>query len=184
MNVLDAINTRASAVKLDLPAPSREQMEKILVAGCHAPDHGKLAPWRFIVLEGEKRNILGKAMIDAMKAANPAATDADLERERAKVDRAPTIVVVAARTVDKGDKIPQIEQVVAVGAATQNVFLAANALGFGAMWKTGGPAYDPMVKRALGLEAQDQIIGFVYLGTATMPGQVKSPNMEGRIQFL
>lgn len=184
MDVLDAINSRASAVRLDKPAPSREQMTKILEAGARAPDHGKLAPWRFIVLENESRNILGKAMMESMKASMPGVSDADLERERAKVDRAPVIVVVAAKTVDKGDKIPQIEQVLAAGAATQNVFLAANALGFGAMWKTGGAAYDPIVKRAVGLEAEDHIVGFVYVGSVVTPGQPKKPNMEGRIQFL
>lgn len=184
MDVLEAISSRASAVRLDKPAPSREQMTRILEAGARAPDHGKLAPWRFIVLENESRNILGKAMVDSMKARMPAATEADLERERAKVERAPVIVAVAAKTVDRGDKIPQIEQVLAAGAAAQNVFLAANALGFGAMWKTGGAAYDSLVKRALGLEPEDHIVAFLYIGTPVTPGQPKKPNMEGRIKFL
>lgn len=184
MDVLEAINSRASAVRLDKPAPSREQMTRILEAGARAPDHGKLAPWRFIVLENETRNILGKAMVEAMKAKVPGAPEGDLERERAKVDRAPVIVAVAAKTIDKGNKIPRIEQVLAAGAASQNIFLAANALGFGAMWKTGEAAYDPLVKRALGLEEEDHIVAFLYIGTVVTPGQPKKPNMEGRIQFL
>ena len=184
MDVLEAIHSRASAVRLDKPAPSREQMTRILEAGTRAPDHGKLAPWRFIVLENESRSILGKAMIEAMREKMPGATENDLERERAKVDRAPVIVAVAAKTIDKGVKIPQIEQVLAAGAASQNIFLAANALGFGAMWKTGDAAYNPLVKRALGLEPQDHIVAFLYIGTVVTPGQPKKPNMEGRIQFL
>jgi nitroreductase len=184
MNLLEAINTRASAIRLDKPAPSREQMNKILEAAAHAPDHGKLAPWRFIVLENDSRNILGKAMVDSMKAKMPTASDQDLVRERAKVDRAPVIVTVAAKTVDKGDSIPQIEQVLAAGAAAQNIFLAAHALGFGAMWKTGTPAYDTTVKTALGLAPEDHIIGFLYIGSVVKAGQVRTPNMEGRIQYL
>ena len=87
-----------------------------------------------------------------------------LSRERAKALRAPLIIVVAART--QVCKIPQIEQVLAVAAAAQNIMLAAHALGFGAMWKTGDPAYDDSVKSALGLETTDSIVGFLYLGTA------------------
>ena len=78
--------------------------------------------------------------------------------------RAPTIVVAAAH-VQKGHKIMESEQVAAAAAATQNIMLAAHALGYGAMWKTGEPAYDPGVKTALGLDADDEIMGFLYLGT-------------------
>lgn len=184
MDVLEALNTRASAVRLDKPAPTREQMARILEAGTHAPDHGKLAPWRFIVLENEARDILANAMIESIKAKMPQAPEAEIERERAKVYRAPVVVTVAAKTVDKGDKIPEIEQVLSAGAAAQNIFLAAHALGFGVMWKTGSAAYDPIVKRALGLEPQDHIVAFLYIGTPVTPGQPKKPNTEGRIRYL
>jgi nitroreductase len=87
-----------------------------------------------------------------------------LNRERSKPLRAPVIVVVVAR-VRPHDKIPEVEQLLSAGAAAQNIMLAAHALGYGAMWKTGAPAYDAKVKQALGLEAADSIAGFIYLGT-------------------
>ena len=87
-----------------------------------------------------------------------------LARERGKALRAPLIVVVVAR-IQSGSKIPEVEQIVSAGAAAQNIMLAAHALGYGAMWKTGEPAYDLRVKEALGLQASDAIVGFLYLGT-------------------
>jgi nitroreductase len=184
MNILDAINSRASAIKLGDPAPSRVQLTTILEAGARAPDHGKLGPWRFIVLEKEARSILGEAMVAALKDRVHDVTDAQMDMERAKVNRAPTIVVVAAKTVDKGDKVPQIEQVFAVAAAAQNVFLAAHELGFGVMWRTGHAAYDLGVKQALSLNPQDQIVGFLYIGSTLTSGNVRRPNIEGRITWL
>ncbi len=87
-----------------------------------------------------------------------------LQRERDKAMRAPVIVVVAA-TVQRGHKIPEVEQLVSAAAAAENIMLAANAQGFGAMWKTGAPAYDATVKQALGLDADNDIVGFLYVGT-------------------
>jgi nitroreductase len=97
-----------------------------------------------------------------------------LQRERSKALRAPLIVIVAAR-VASGVKIPAIEQVLSAGAAAQAMMLAAVALGFNAMWKTGTAAYDDLVKQSLGLEAADAIVGFLYLGTEVAPAQSLAP---------
>ena len=98
-----------------------------------------------------------------------------LQRERDKAMRAPVIVVVAAH-VQKGHKIPAVEQFASAAAAAQTVMLAADAQGFGAMWKTGAPAYDAWVKQALGLAAEDEIVGFIYLGKQVGGGiQVPRP---------
>ena len=100
-----------------------------------------------------------------------------LERERAKPLRAPLIIAVCC-IVDAGARIPVIEQMLSAGAAAQNIMVAANALGYGSAWKTGEPAYDENVKRALGLEAKDAIVGFIYLGTRaqmTPPAQTVDP---------
>ena len=86
---------------------------------------------------------------------------------------------MAAR-LDQSGRIPEIEQVLAAGAATQNMFLAANALGFGAMWKTGEAAYDDDVKAALGLEASDRIVAFLYLGTTML----EAPRREVAVEPL
>ena len=182
LDLLTAINTRASALKLDAPGPSREHLQQIIAAGARAPDHGRLRPWRFVVVEAAARERLGDAMAAMLRAKRPDATAAQVDAERAKVMRAPTIVVVAAH-ITKG-KIPEIEQVVAVGAAVQNMFLAANALGYGAMWKTGGGAYDASVKLSLGLEAEDHIVALLYLGTTVTPGPLVATPPDDLIRWL
>ena len=183
MDLLAGIESRTSAARLGEPAPDRAQLTRIMAAGTRAPDHGRLRPWRFVVLEGEARRKLGDAMADMLLAKMPGATPDQLEGERRKPMRAPTIVAVAAH-IAKG-KIPEIEQVLAVGAAIQNMLLAAQALGFGAMWKTGGAAYDANVKRTLGLDPEDHIVGLVYLGTTLAAGPlVPAPLDESVVRWL
>ncbi|HMN43991.1 MAG TPA: nitroreductase [Povalibacter sp.] len=182
MDLLTGIESRTSAAKLIEPAPTREHIERIIGAGARAPDHGRLRPWRFVVLQGEARRTLADAMADLLRRKNPEATAEDLDGERRKPMRAPTIVVVAAH-ITKG-KIPEIEQVLAVGAAVQNMMLAAGALGYGAMWKTGGAAYDAGVKQALGLAADDHIVAFLYLGTTAVAGPLVPAPTEGSVRWL
>lgn len=167
MEAIEALNTRRSPAQFAEPAPDAQQLEAILHAATHAPDHGKLRPWRFIVLRGDARKRLGDLMADAMKRREPDAPANLIEREREKPLRAPLIVVLAA-AIKEGHKIPVIEQLLSAGAAAQNVMLAAHALGFGAAWKTGAPAYDAYVKAELGLVPGDAIVGFLYLGTPTV----------------
>ncbi|HJS91727.1 MAG TPA: nitroreductase [Steroidobacteraceae bacterium] len=165
MQAIDALLTRRSAKTLTDPAPDGGALELLLESAARAPDHGRLRPWRFIVIRGAARERLGELMAAQLLRAQPAASAESLQRERHKALRAPLILVVAA-VCNTSAKIPAIEQILSAGAAAQNVMLAASALGFGAMWKTGGAAYDDEVKRALGLEAKDTIVGFLYLGTA------------------
>lgn len=178
MDILTAINSRASAIKLCAPGPTRAQLDTILNAGIRAPDHGRLSPWRFVILEGDKREILGDAMSAMRRRLSPDATDEEVRKEGRKVMRAPTIVVVAAHTAPPG-KIPEIERIVAVGAAFQNMILAAHALGLGTMWKTGAPAYDAAVKKAVGLAPEDHVVGFLYLGTPETPGAPRESKLDG-----
>ena len=166
MQSIDALLQRRSAKALTAPAPDVGALELILAAAAAAPDHGRLRPWRFIVIEGDSLGRFGDLLAAHLRRQHPATTEEVLQRERQKAFRAPMILVVAA-ICTPGGKIPVIEQVLAAGAAAQNVMLAALALGFNSMWKTGGPAYDDEVKAALGLEAKDAIVGFMYLGTET-----------------
>jgi nitroreductase len=182
MDVLEAIESRASAVKLSAPGPTRVHLEQIIRAGARAPDHGRLRPWRFAVMEGDARLRLGDALASMFKAKQPQATDVQLEGERAKVLRAPTIVAVAAHLMP--GKIPPSEQVWAVAAAVENMFLAANALGYGAMWKTGAGAFDANVKRALGFAAEDHIVAFLYLGTVLTAGTASPAAIDGLVNWL
>jgi nitroreductase len=166
MNALEVLHTRESAAKLQEPGPDDAALKAILQAAVRAPDHGRLRPWRFVAIRGEALGRFGDVLAQTLQARMPQATPDMLDRERAKALRAPLIVAVAAR-VQPGGKIPEIEQVLSSGAAAQNIMLAAHALGYGAMWKTGDPAYDPRVKKALGLEEGDAIVAFIYLGTPT-----------------
>jgi nitroreductase len=169
MDALAALTSRVSPAALVAPGPSPEAMAQILEAAVAAPDHGRIQPWRFVLVEGEARQRLGEVMAQSLKRREPGAPEGKLEAERKKALRAPLIAVVAAALQDN-PKVPQVEQIVAVGAAAQNMLVAAHALGFGGFWRTGANAYDPELKRALGLAETDAIIGFMYLGTTKTPG--------------
>ena len=180
MDALDLLLTRESALKLAAPAPNESELDTIFQTAVRAPDHGRLRPWRFVVIESGKREGFGALMAQSLLRKDPAASADMLDRERAKAMRAPTIVVTAAH-VQKGHRIPEFEQIAAVAAATQNMMLAAHAMGFGAMWKTGDAAYDSSVKSALGLHEDDEILGFLYLGT-NAGGSAPHPRPAARDQ--
>jgi nitroreductase len=165
MDALTALTTRTSAGQLVEPAPDAAQLEKILAAAQRAPDHGRLRPWRFFVVRGAAREKFGAVMADSLKRRDPECGEDRLAAERAKPLRAPLIVVVGARLKTDLPKVPAVEQVLAAGAAADNVMLAAHALGFGCTWKTGPAAYDNAVKAAFGLGPDDALVGFMYLGT-------------------
>ncbi len=165
MDVFEAITTRASAAALTEPGPSDAQIGALLHAGACAPDHGRLRPWRFLVVRGQARDELGELMAAATRARQPDASEDMLERERRKPLRAPVIVIVAV-VLTLQSKIPEIEQMLSAGAAAQNILLAAHGFGFGAIWRTGAPAYDPEVAKGLGLPESARIVGFLYIGSA------------------
>jgi nitroreductase len=167
METLEAVITRQSVAPAFLvePAPEGLALERILAAGASAPDHGRLRPWRFIVIRGAARHRLGEVFADALRKRQPDAPDALLEQERARPLRAPLLIAVAAKLDPQHPKIPEIEQILSTGAAVQNILLAAHAQGFGAKWLTGANAYDEHVKAALGLSTDDRLVGFVHLGT-------------------
>jgi nitroreductase len=165
MELFTAIETRKSAGRLQAPGPTPDELEHLLKAAAHAPDHGRLRPWRFTVLDAESRSRFADAVVEARRGRLPAPTAEQLTIERDKVWRSPTVVVIGCAVQRDNPKIPEIEQVIAVGAAAQNLFLAAHALGYGVMWKTGPAAYEPGVKAAVGLKADDHIVAIMHLGT-------------------
>ena len=173
MDALAAIALRRSTGRLSAPGPTDEQLSTILDAAACAPDHGDLAPWRFVILDGEAKDAFGEVLADAYvercRAEGTEPIPARLDKERTKLGRAPTVVIVAVEP--RPGAIPTIEQVSAVAAATQNMLLAATALGIGSMWRTGEPCYDPRVREAIGLPETALMLGFVYLGTAP-PGSL------------
>lgn len=170
MDALDAIRNRRSIGRLVEPAPAGDHLAAIVRAGASAPDHGGLRPFKFVVLEGQGQDEFGQVLADAYltrcERDGVEPVDAKHEKERTKLGRAPMVIVVCAIRRES-DKIPWIEQQMAAAAAAQNILVAATALGYGSMWRTGDPAYDSMVKGALGLTEDDAIVGFLYIGTAT-----------------
>jgi nitroreductase len=175
MQAIDALIQRRSAKVLTVPAPDEGSLELIFASAAAAPDHGRLRPWRFSVIQGEGLGRFGDLLAAHLQRQHPSSSEETLERERQKAFRAPMIIVVAA-VCAPSVKIPAIEQILSAGAAAQNIMLAAQALGFNSMWKTGGPAYDDEVKAAFGLEAKDVIVGFMYLGTdASKPDTTQRP---------
>jgi len=165
MELLTAIDTRSSAARLTSPGPTPAHLARILDAAAHAPDHGRLRPWEFIVLDADLRDGFASAAAAAKRVRLPNMTEDEFAAERQKVLRSPTIIVAGCRVRRDQTRIPEIEQVVAVAAAIQNLFLAAHDLGYGVMWKTGAAAYDAAVKRAVGLAEDDHIVGIMHVGT-------------------
>jgi len=163
MDTIEALTTRSSAKAYgDIP-PTRDHLDIILEAAVRAPDHGRLRPWRFMLIEGAQRAKFGDILAAAALRRTPALSAGDLQRERDKATRAPLVIVVACRTVS-GTKVPIIEQILAAGAAAQNILLGLHNFGYAAAWKTGDAAYDPEVKKALGLAVDDHIVAFIYAG--------------------
>ncbi len=182
MQAIEALLRRYSARSLTEPAPDDAALGLILESATRAPDHGRLRPWRFIVIRSEGRQAFGELLADHLRRTKGSVSAEALERERRKAFRAPLVVAVAAIVTPEG-KIPPIEQILSAGAAAQNMLQAAFVLGFNAVWKTGGPAYDAQVKAAFGLEAKDAIVGFLYVGTdAEGPGTLPRPDWREFVQ--
>lgn len=175
MDAITALHQRVSSPRLTAPAPTPDQLNLLFKAALRAADHGNMQPWRFLVIEGQGLVRLGDVFAAAAAANNASITPGELERCHAMPQRAPMIIVAIAKYT-ANPKVPQIEQVIAAGAATQNLLNAAFALGVGAVWRTGAMAYDPIVKGALGLSEGEELIGFIYLGTPTVPPHAPREN--------
>ena len=168
----DGLLTRQSVPprQVDGPAPSQAEIDDMLAAAVCAPDHGAIRPWRFHVIQGDALNRLGDIFVEALKKREPGAPPETIEKEQSRPLRAPFIIVACAK-IDQSriDKIPALEQIVAVGSACQNILLAAHDMGYGAIMLTGANARDPHVKAAFGLGEADEIVGFIYIGTPSGP---------------
>lgn len=177
MDTIQALRTRVSIGRVTEPGPSEAVKRVIFQSALRAADHGNLRPWRFLVIEGESRERLGGVFASAAQADNPDMGNEELEAVRRKALRAPLIVVVIA-CCQENPKVPEIEQVLAAGAAAQNMLVAAHALGVGAYWRTGDMAYHPAVSEGLNIKDNEKIIGFLYFGTPV----VSKPAPELEVQ--
>lgn len=160
---LDQLLARRSVGPLQEPAPHGADLDLILDAGLRAPDHGRLKPWRFVVIRGDAMLAYGEKLAEAATVRDPVTAAALAERYRAWVRRTPMLIAVGA--VIKPGNIPEIEQLLAAGAAAMNMLNALHMLGYGGMWVTGPNAYDANVNRLLGFDAPSRLVGFLTAGT-------------------
>lgn len=167
-----------SANALSGPGPSKEELELILRAASRVPDHKKLAPWRFILFQGEARAAFGRVLAAVCEQEEKDASPFRLETEAKRFLRAPLVIAVISRVV-KNPAAPEWEQILSAGAACQNLILAANALGYGTQWITEWYAYSRGVRSALGLAANERVAGFIYVGTPKeKPEERERPSLD------
>ena len=172
MDVIKALTERVSVSKLCIPAPSASQLATLLEAANRAADHGCLCPWRFKVVQGSGLEQLGQLFLKGALADDPSLSEAQQQRTASLPMRAPMIIIATA-FCQAHPKVPELEQIVATGAAVQNIINTAFGLGVGAFWRTGAMAYNATVKAGLSLADNEHIVGFVYLGTPV--AEAKSP---------
>jgi len=167
---LELLRTRRSVAPhlLDGPPPTAEELDLLLTIAARVPDHGRLAPWRFIVLEGEARKRIGVAIAAAYRADEPSADATKVDLEGKRLARAPLVVAVVSRAKPHV-KIPQWEQTLSAAAVCMTLVIAANAMGFATSWLTEWYAFDRRILDALGLAPDENIAGFIHIGRATTP---------------
>jgi nitroreductase len=171
------------ARQLGEPGPDATQLQRLLAAAIRVPDHGKLAPWRLLLIRGEARRQLGAALAELHRRKDPAVAAAQLDKDRERFAFAPLAIAVIARLAPDHPKIPLQEQLLSAGCVAYNLLLGAQALGFGAQWLTGWAAYDGDAARLFGLAEHERIVGFVHVGTPreTAPERPRPP-LEGIVR--
>jgi nitroreductase len=167
-DAVDLLKTRRSIKPRDMsvPGPSPAELESILTIGARVPDHGKLAPWRFILFEGDARARAGEVIAAVFARKNPNAQPAEIELEKRRLSDAPLVIGVVSSTRPH-PKVPPWEQELSAGASAMNIVTAATALGYAACWLTGWFAFDRDVLEGLGLKADEKLAGFIHIGTAS-----------------
>ena len=183
MSTLDTLLHRNSHPRLIDPAPDADQLQTILQAALRAPDHGRLRPWRFVVITGDRRAVLGECFQHSL-VLKGIADEAQLTKAANAPLRAPLVLAGLLHAVAH-EKIPRDEQAHAVAASLHAAQLAADALGFGCVWRTGGYATDPNVVEALGGDPGDQVIGFLYIGTRDGPSKlIPEESLESLVSYF
>ena len=171
-DAIDLLKTRRSVKPREMtgPGPSPAELDTILTIGARVPDHGKLAPWRFILFEGDARVRAGEVIASVFAKKNPQATAAEIEIEKKRLTDAPLVIGIVSFTKPH-PKVPAWEQELSAGASAMNIVTAATALGYGACWLTGWFAFDRDVLDAFGLKADEKLAGFIHIGKASKPSE-------------
>ena len=168
--IVDFLLSRSSAPIPDLrePAPTAEELETILRIASRVPDHGRLAPWRFILYRGEARHRVGRLLADLAEKREGPLPEARRQQELARFSRAPLVIGVVSSPKDN-PKIPQWEMFLSGGAAAMSLVIAANAHGYGTNWITNWYSDLEEGRRLLGLSPRERVVGFVHVGTSAAP---------------
>ncbi|MGY4623683.1 nitroreductase family protein [Bradyrhizobium sp. USDA 4486] len=171
-DAIELLKTRRSVKPREMtgPGPSPAELETILTIGARVPDHGKLAPWRFIIFEGDARQRAGEVIAKVFARKHPGALAADIETERNRLMDAPLVIGVVSFTRPH-PKVPAFEQELSAGASAMNIVTAATALGYGACWLTGWFSFDRDVLDGLGLKPDEKLAGFIHIGKPTRPSE-------------
>lgn len=183
--MVDFLNRRRSSkiANIGEPGPSAEQIAQILRNAARVPDHGKLVPWRFIVMTSDARVKAGAMLKAAYTTEDPKAAPAKLDLESERFQRAPVVIAVVSSLKD--GKAPEWEQILSAGAACFNLCLSANAMGFATTWLTEWYAYNTAFQKAMGLGDRERFAGFIYIGTAKAePEERERPVMEAIVTTL
>jgi nitroreductase len=171
-DAIELLKTRRSMKPREMtgPGPSPAELETILTIGARVPDHGKLAPWRFIVFEGDARVRGGEVIAGVFAKKNPQAAAAEIEVEKKRLTDAPLVIGVVSFTRPH-PKVPAWEQELSAGASAMNIVTAATALGYGACWLTGWFAFDREVLDGFGLKPDEKLVGLIHIGNVTKPSE-------------
>ncbi|MBX4937521.1 nitroreductase family protein [Rhizobium binae] len=178
IKLIDYLAVRRSipAFQMCEPGPEKAEIEEILRLALRVPDHGKIAPWRFIVYRGQERVRLGEALLKLALETKPDLSEEMIKVERTRFTRAPVVVAVVSRA-GPHIKIPEWEQLMSAGALCLNVILSANANGYVANWLTEWFAYDERAYRLLGVGSDEKVAGFIHIGSTTFPA-IERPRPE------
>ena len=163
-DALNMLMTRQSHWPLAEPAPDDSQLQQIFDAALRAPDHGALRPWRFVLIRGDARLKLGELLVDLACARAPGEPRSAHEHRGRRALAAPVVIALLV-SLTRETKVPEVEQLLCVGAAAMNMLNAIHALGFGGFWATGPDSYEQQMHRALGLTEHDRLLGFLFVGT-------------------
>jgi nitroreductase len=155
---------------LEGPGPSPSEVETLLRLASRVPDHGKLAPWRFLVFQGEGAVRAGRIALELKLEDNPDLDEAGRQAERERFSRSPLVIGIVSRAAPHV-KIPEWEQTLSAGASAMALEIAAGALGFGSTWLTEWCAYDARFREKIGLAPHERIAGFIHIGRAKSPPQ-------------
>ncbi len=165
-DTISLLKTRRSFPSMNLvePGPTPEQLTDLLTIASRVPDHGKLAPWRFILFRGDARAAAGEATAAVLLKNRPDIDEKSLAHEKNRFLRSPLVVAVVSRAAPHV-KIPEWEQLMSAGAVAMNLIVAANAMGFATQWLTEWVTYDAEARHVLGLADTERLVGLVYVGT-------------------